>query len=151
MKPGTVTRIALLIAVALSTGAVHGPYAENYVLVVFRDGVSRTRDNLAITPAELRAFREAKTVADRIMATPHYTNDGATNTTLAELGVDRSERLFQRIKPMNQKTGLNFSNAYGLHVTLASVPQAVAALRHLQSVVYASPNWDVSPMRRPIR
>jgi Subtilase family len=75
---------------------------------------------------------------------------------LARLGVDRSDRLFGgvshgRLATMRataeQRLGrslLDFSNAYLLHVTGASVASAVTALRAEPDVAYAAPNWTVA-------
>jgi len=113
------------------------PYADDRVLVVFAGGVTSTGD----------------VVVGRGAA---FTNDSTTNAILAGLGVDRSERLFRTfsrdglaVMHANAQAALgtplvDFSNAYRLHLTGASVRQAVTALLESPAVVYASPDFQVS-------
>ena len=112
-------------------------YADGRVLVVFANGVTGAGD----------------VVSGRGAA---YTNDAATNASLAGLGVDHSERLFRKFDRSslagmhaNAQASLgrplvDFSNAYRLHLSGASVRQAVTALLQSPSVVYASPDFRVS-------
>ena len=112
-------------------------YADGRVLVVYAGGVNGTSD----------------VVSGRGAA---FTNDSATNANLASLGVDRSERLFRKIDRNTLATMranaqatlgtplVDFSNAYRLHVTGASVRQALTALLQSPSVVYASPDFRVT-------
>jgi hypothetical protein len=134
-------------------------FALGEVVVVFRAGVSVAKDTFILSPLELLALRKGTSQNARSMASvPRYTNDAATDQSLAMLGVDRSERLFQNFSrstlsgmytgaeaALRQPGLLDFSNAYRLHITNATVRQAIARLRKLPSVVYASPNWIVSP------
>jgi len=113
-------------------------YANGRVLVVFASGVTGSRD----------------VVSGRGAA---FTNDSATNNSLAGLGVDGSERLF-RTFDRGSLAGMHataeadlgrplvdFSNAYRLHLTKgSSVRQAVTALLQSPAVVYASPDFRVS-------
>src|SRR6266481_2896835 len=112
-------------------------YADGRVLVVFASGVTGTSD----------------VVSGRGAA---FTNDSTTNASLAGLGVDRSERLFRKFSRdslaamhANAQAALgrpvvDFSNAYRLHLTGASVRQAVTALLQSPAVVYASPDFRVT-------
>src|SRR5712664_856415 len=112
-------------------------YANGRVLVVFASGVTGTSD----------------VVSGRGAA---FTNDSTTNASLAGLGVDRSERLFRTfnrdslaVMHADAQAALgtplvNFSNAYHLHLTGASVREAVTALLQSPAVVYASPDFRVS-------
>src|SRR6266404_5298974 len=112
-------------------------YANGRVLVVFASGVTGTSD----------------VVSGRGAA---FTNDSTTNDSLAGLGVDRSERLFRTfnreslaVMHADAQAALgtplvNFSNAYRLHLTGASVREAVTALLQSPAVVYASPDFRVS-------
>ena len=112
-------------------------YADGRVLVVFASGVTGTSD----------------LVSGRGAA---FTNDSTTNANLAALGVDRSERLFRSLNRdslaamhTNAQSALgvplvDFSNAYRLHLTGASVRQAVTALLQSPAVAYASPDFRVT-------
>src|SRR5713101_4832969 len=112
-------------------------YADGRVLVVFASGVTGTSDVVSGRGAP-------------------FTNDSATNANLAGLGVDRSERLFRKFSRdslaamhANAQAALgrpvvDFSNAYRLHLTGASVRQAVTALLQSPAVVYASPDFRVT-------
>jgi len=112
-------------------------YADAHVLVVFAGGVTGTSD----------------VVSGRGAA---FTNDSMTNVTLAGLGVDRSERLFRKLDRnalaamhANAQAAagtplLDFSNAYRLHLSGASVRQALAALLQSPAVAYASPDLRVA-------
>jgi hypothetical protein len=119
----------------LAAGA-NTPFVDGRVLVVFANGVTAARD--------LASGRGAA-----------ITNDAPTNGLLQRLGVDQSERLFRQFDRPTL-TGMrthaeaalgrplmDFSNAYRLHVTGASVHQAVLALLQSPNVVYASPDWRV--------
>src|SRR5437660_2083863 len=104
----------------LAAGA-KAPYADAHVLVVFANGVTGTSDVVSGGGAA-------------------FTNDSTTNATLAGLGVDRSERLLRKldrntlaVMHANAQAAagtrlVDFSNAYRLHLTGASVRQALAAL-----------------------
>jgi hypothetical protein len=119
----------------LAAGAA-APFADSRVVVVFAAGVTGTSD----------------VVSGRGAA---FTTDGTINTILASLGADRSERLFRQFSrdTLSQMVGnaqaalgvplTDFSNAYRVHLTGASVRQAVTALLQSPSVVYASPDFRV--------
>ena len=90
-------------------------------------------------------------------AVPAYTSDAAINTTLASLGVDQTvpscspARMHQRLVSLRaaaeKVTGhsvLDFTHAYVLHLTNASVATAVERLRASGAVAYAAPNWTVT-------
>ncbi|MBO0838127.1 MAG: S8 family serine peptidase, partial [Actinobacteria bacterium] len=77
------------------------------------------------------------------------------------LGVDQTDKLFTGV-PQSKLDGmrstaeqqlgrslLDFGHAYVLHVTHASVADAVARLRSNSSVAYAAPNWTVSTANTP--
>lgn len=112
-------------------------YADGRVLVVFAGGVTGTSDVVSGRGAS-------------------FTNDPATNATLARLGVDHGERLFRSFDRnslaalhANAETAtgtplVDFSNAYRLHLTGASVRQAVTALLQSPAVAYASPDFRVT-------
>lgn len=139
----------------LSIGPQH-PYAASEVIVAYRDGIAGTRDLVTVDKPALRAMREG--VAHHALgAVPSYTNDFTLNRLLGSIGVDRSEHLFRHfnqsaLEALNSNTmrfgqrRLNFANAYLLHVSAASVPQAVALLGKYPAVAYVSPNWTVAPM-----
>ena len=135
-------------------------FVPSEVVVVFQTGVAGTDETFAVPSSELLALRKEKDRRALTAATvPAYTNDAATNEELAALGVDRSEHLFQAVSRSTlstmhsraqlaspQEQLLDFSNAYRLHISDASVQQAVLALSRLRSVTYASPNWIIDTM-----
>ena len=136
------------------------PFVAGQVVVVFRDGVRGTRETFALASSTLMSLRKSKARHTlSIEGVPLYTNDAATNEELAAVGVDLSEHLFQGFSRSTlssmfaraqaaspQEQLLDFSNAYRLHITDASVQQAVSAISKLPSVAYVSPNWIVSTM-----
>jgi hypothetical protein len=90
--------------------------------------------------------------------------DGATARTakaMGQLGVDHSRRMFSgtdhdRLATMRDatqhatgRTLLDFPDAYVLHLTCSSVPEAVERLRANPDVAYAAPNWTVATSRTP--
>jgi hypothetical protein len=127
------------------------PYAAHQVVVVYGSGVSAPA-HVSIPAGSLR---QAGT------ATAGYTSSPRLNQVLAGLGVDRSDQLFggvshDRLASMRAATEqqlgrplLDFSNAYVLHITGASVASAIAALRLNPDVTYASPNWTVATTNTP--
>lgn len=121
------------------------PYVSGRVIVVYRDGVA-SPDKIVLSRRSALALRRAKSNVARVALAPAYTNDSSTNRLLASFGVDHSERLFSHARASHTPGRLNFMNAYRLHVTASRVHQAVAALLKSPSVVYASPDWYVSPM-----
>lgn len=133
------------------------PFADNRVIVVFRDGVGASTDLTSVSKSSLVAMRQAKGRLS-FAQVPQYTNDAAVNTTLATIGTDRSERLFSKVprstlsamrSNAQARIGhplLNISSAYLLHITGAPVRKAVTELLKLPSVAYASPDWRVEPM-----
>ena len=112
-------------------------FADGRVLVVFAGGVTGSAD----------------VVSGRHAA---FTNSVAINALLDTLGVDRSERLFRTFDRSalatmraNAEAALgttlaDFSNAYRLHLSGASVRQAVFSLLQSPNIVYASPDWRVA-------
>lgn len=149
----------------LSNPVHHHPYASHEVLVVYNGGVHGTRSVVNVPMAKVKAMRKIKSLTGSVAPSqaPKYTTSGKLNALLARLGVDRSTRLFRnipsgRLQAMAEQAStasghpmLNIGNAYKLHVTNASVPKAVAALRRLGAVSYASPAYYVSTMHtRPI-
>jgi len=135
------------------------PFAADTVIVVFRAGVSVAQDVQAVDQATLLRMR-VEVAHQQLGAVPAYTNDATANRVLATLGVDRSERLFRQFNRsalggMVAQTqsamarSLDFSNAYRLHITGASVRSAVSALLKLPSVEYASPDWHVESLQSP--
>ena len=134
------------------------PFADGRVVVVFRDGVSPSSDNLSISSKTLHALARSKFGVTQPLVTPAYTNDVIVNQALARMGVSKADRLFGKFSKSTlsaarstQSSGrlLNFANAYRLNVTLTSVTQAVTTLLKLPSIAYASPDWIVGPMQSP--
>ena len=103
-------------------------YASDEVLIGFRPGVGSQSTRFVVPTATVRAMRTTQNV-------PAYTNDSQTNRTLANLGVDRTERFAP--------------NAYRVHLTARSVRDGIAALAKLPAVSYVSPNWYVATMQAP--
>lgn len=130
--------LALLTLVQTSAQQTYRP---GVVVVVYRNDVSVAADRFDVAPEQLRALQNAAragTLHDGDV--PHYTNDLATNRVLLSLGVARSERLFVATHTSNPM----LQRAYLLSIA-APVRQAVAQLRRLTTVVYASPDWYVTP------
>jgi hypothetical protein len=137
--------------------AVH-PYAPGWLVVVYREGVSASQETITVGNEMLLALRRAATHHATAAALPQYTSDARINRVLAELGVDRSERLFRGVNRsalsalrsgVQMPAGhavLDFANAYKLHLTNASVPHAVQALLKVTEVAYVSPDWTVTAM-----
>src|SRR5438445_1255040 len=133
-QPGLPDKAQLIADLAAGAKAL---YADAHVLVVFAGGVTGTSD----------------VVSGRGAA---FTNDSTTNVILAGLGVDSSERLFRKLDRnalaamhANAQAAagtplLDFSNAYRLHLSGASVRQALAALLQSPAVAYASPDLQVA-------
>jgi hypothetical protein len=83
----------------------------------------------------------------RVSLGPAYTTDARLNKALAGLGVDRAEQLVA--DAADQETGqptLDISRLYRLHVSGASVADAVTTLRADPAIAYASPNWRVTSL-----
>lgn len=130
-------------------------YAPNQLNVVFSGSAVPTQDTFSVSPDTLVHLRNGKT------STPNYTRDAATNSLLASLGVDRVDRLFgqfqrSQLQSMHAQTQarvsvpvLDFSNAYHLHFTSASMSSALAALQASPDVAYVAPDWTVAPMHAP--
>lgn len=147
VDPGPGAKLGLIDRTRLITDLLQGPqqpYAKDTVLVVLAPGVTAAND--------------VGTAAARTSpgAAPAYTSDAATNRLLGRLGVDRMERLFRTFDrgalsamhaSAKTSTGaplLDISNAYRLHVTGASVLDAVGQLLQSRAAVYASPDWQVA-------
>jgi hypothetical protein len=122
---------AVLLFLGQLTAAPPQQFAPNRVIVVYRNGIT--------------APQEVVTVSGPMAGVPAYTNDPVVNRVLAELGVDRSEHLFSHVN----SAPLNLPNAYRLHITAASVRQAVQTLSKLPQVIYVSPDWIAAPMHKP--
>jgi hypothetical protein len=81
---------------------------------------------------------------------PAYTTNGHLNRVLAGLGVADMAQVFRgasraALGPVSPG-GLDLTRAYVVHVTNASMPIALAALRSSPAVAYAAPDWTVAPM-----
>ncbi len=138
------------------------PFVPNRVVVVYRDGVSAPQDVINVDKATLRSMRAAVAKhATASMSVPSYTTDSVVNRALGTLGVDRSERLFRQFNrstlsalrsgaSTNASVALDFSNAYRLHISAASVRDAVQTLAKLPEVAYVSPDWTVNAMHAPV-
>lgn len=147
--------------IANLAAAAPSQYAPNQLVVVFRAGVTPARDVLTVPTSTLAAMRSARTSAARAAAAPAYTNSAGVNATLAALGVDHIERLFRQFDRATLKAQhdraqaavsfpvLDFSSAYRMHLTGASVSQAFLALQQSPDVVYVSPDWTVATMHSP--
>ena len=106
--------------------------------------------------ADLLRSRSAPYAPQEVVAVYRDTNKPALNAMLGRLGVDRASRLFTGISPQRLEALYtsaaratrdrlpDFSRAVVLHLTAASVPAAVAALRADPDVTYAEPDWIVS-------
>ncbi len=119
------------------------PYMPGVVNVLFRAGISSYQDAARFTPSK-------KTVAA-------YTNDTQVNGVFAKLGVDRITRIASavdrsRLAGMHARTlsrdsaAFNLANAFQVHLTSSTVPDAVRQIGRLSSVAYAAPDWIVSTM-----
>ncbi len=127
-------------------------YASDRIIIVYGAGVSSSSDRLTVDTGTLRSLHPGS------VTVPRYTNDASTNRTLAQIGVDSSERLFSafnrstlaalRSTSMSAtgRPGLDFTNAYRLHITNSSVLHAVRVLAQLPTVAYASPDWTVETL-----
>ncbi|HZY98966.1 MAG TPA: hypothetical protein VFE36_05295 [Candidatus Baltobacteraceae bacterium] len=81
--------------------------------------------------------------------------DSQLNALMSKLGASRMERLFQKIpqsalesmraaaQSKVRQPLLDIGNAYVAQVTKLPVPEAIARLRRLPQVAYASPDWSV--------
>lgn len=136
------------------------PFKSDRVVVVFKPGVAPVSDVQTVSLSALNRDRRAATVAGRAQNAPLYTGDRSMNLLLANLGVDKIDRLFrkvsaQRLSTMGQTVrvgggrALPFGLAYRLHVTHASVRQATLQLLRSPDVLYASPDWYVATMQSP--
>lgn len=127
------------------------PYAAQQVQVVYGAGVS----------APAHQSIPASSLRQPGAATPAYTSAPSLNQLLASLGVDRADQLFDGVShnvlatmraTAEEQLGqplLDFSNAYLLHLTGASVATAVTTLRSNPNVAYAAPNWTVATTSTP--
>jgi len=109
--------------------------------------------------ADLLRPKSAPYAAQEVVAI--YRDTAPLNKLLARLGVDKASRLFTGMTPGRlgalyasaQRTTLNpmpdFARAVVLHVTAASVPTAVTALRADADVAFAEPDWIVSTAYTP--
>jgi Subtilase family len=140
-------------------------FAAGRVIVAFTPGVTMTRDSDALSPAQVRALQLALLARRRDLGAHTFTTDARTNQTLAQLGVDRVDRLFSRLdrgtlgslraraESRTRHTLVPFDNAFVVHVGAGTVSEAARRLRALPGVAYASPDYAVQSMiagRRPI-
>lgn len=149
---------ALQQFLAYFQGSSRELYAPNALLVVFKDGVGPSSDDVTIAAKTLRAMRTAKTMLQRQSSAPRYTNDASINGAFAALGVSRVNRMFagfdrSRLSSMRNTAQsqvrqplLNIGNAYRVQINSASITQAISALRNLNGIAYAGPDWRISPM-----
>lgn len=147
---------ALSWAVEGTANAV--PFAPGRVIVAFRDGTSISSDHLTVSPAIVQAMSSARSKQELYSNAPSYTNDTAVNHALADAGIMQSNRLFSGMQRATlssmhaqaqarvNRPLLNIGNVFSLSISKGSVESAVAALRAIPSVAYASPDWTVSPM-----
>jgi hypothetical protein len=81
---------------------------------------------------------------------PAYTTNVHLNRMLAGLGVAEMTQVFRGASRTGlgpaPSGGLDLTRAYVVHVTNASMPIALAALRSSPAVAYAAPDWTVAPM-----
>jgi hypothetical protein len=113
------------------------PYAAHSVVVVYKTGIVASAP-FSITPERLHALQTLAAHGElRDADLPQYTNEQRTNRALLAIGVERVERLFNAPQ---------LGPTYRLWIAGATVNDAVAKLRSLPTVAYASPNWYVSPM-----
>ena len=133
-------------------------FVPGRVVVVFKDGVTMQQDHQALTPAATSMLMRGVLKRDRSMSPHAFTTDARTNLALMQLGVDKADRLFakldrgtlssmrSRAQARTTKTLLPIENAFVLHVSASSVPNAVHALRASSSVAYVAPDYAVSSM-----
>ncbi|HTU81283.1 MAG TPA: S8 family serine peptidase [Candidatus Acidoferrales bacterium] len=145
-----------LMAALMKRPSIH-PYVQGWVVVVYRPGTEASKDNFDLDRQTLIALRRA-IARHQPLTAPEYTNDFRLNRELAQLGVDRSDRLFTQfnrsvlssmsssVRPQNGQPILDFANTYKLHLASASVPHAVQALSKLMEIAYVSPDWTVDTM-----
>lgn len=148
-----------LLAITLSKDPPQSPFVSGRVIVVFQAGITGVQDLVTVPARVLQKLRAAKTATVIMSSPPSYTNSAAVNTSLALLGVDRSERLFARLdrgtlsmmhsmtRSSNGRGTIDFSNAYRLNVAGSSVQNAVAKLAKIPGVAYVSPDWRVTTMQ----
>ncbi|MBC5801866.1 MAG: S8 family serine peptidase [Candidatus Eremiobacteraeota bacterium] len=146
------------------------PYVDGQLIVIFRAGISASRDSIMLSPKTLQTLDAAKP-AVRAAIAPAYTNDTRINSLLAAAGVDKQEKLFTRIGsgvlsslraaplpsrgvlssirmegvPFGGGTQpvLDLSNVYRIHVTRLSVEHVMQLLTASGGVSYVSPDWRV--------
>ena len=143
---GTLRRaVVICLGACITTlgaaGAQPHGYAPGVVIVAYRDGVNVAASPFVVERSrlfDLRARDARGQLAERDV--PRYTSDARTNRAMLGAGVTRSERLFGKVPQIRP--------AYRLHVIGESVQQALAQIRALPTVMYASPDWYVSPMIR---
>lgn len=144
-----------------------GPYVSDRVLVVFNASAGVAQDVYTVPSATMAALRKrtAKT-ATASVAIPNYTSDYRLNRTLAQLGVDKLERIGRTVSRASLQASralaasrrtqtasaaplLDLSQAYRVHLTGASVVKAVRALKGMPSIAYVGPDYTVRTMNAP--
>jgi hypothetical protein len=149
------TRDQELAAIAASPVPAH-PYVDGEVVVVLRSG-TRLPDRLSLTTAQVRSLHLAPGAKRAATAEPYaYTADTALNHALNVAGVSSVKHLFDSIgssrltmireRARNPQNILPIENTYLLTIANATVPAAVERLRTVTSVLYASPNFRITPM-----
>lgn len=138
------------------------PYAAGRVLVVFKNSVGVMQDTYNVPARTLTAMRK-KNTAKSAAVVPQYTSDYTVNHVFAKLGVDgftRIGRSVSRSKLQSMRftaaaqhpgaaSGLDIANAYRVHLTGATVVNAVRALRDVPGVAYVTPDFTVHTMNAP--
>jgi hypothetical protein len=142
--------LAVLVSSRVGLAAGNEPYASGRIIVAFRDGTHPLRDPLVLSPAEAQTVRDDASRHQTSSNVPAYTNDDATNHALALAGAYRLERLYKTALPSASPapSGINLSNAYVVYIGGVPVREAVATLRKLSTVAYASADWRVDTMNQ---
>ena len=155
-NPALLDRRAVMIELMRSP---YRPFVPGRVVVVFSDNVTAQNDVIQISGATMAALKGAHTDSERARMAPEYTTDANTNAMLAQMGVDRVERVargFDRgrlhamVSQARARTGqplLDIGNAYRLHTVNADVEDVAAHLRSMTNIFkYAEPDYTVSSM-----
>jgi hypothetical protein len=141
LRRAAVICLGACITMLAAAGAQSRGYAPGMLIVAYREGITVAASPFVVEHSrllDLRARDARGQLAERDV--PRYTSDVRTNRAMLEAGVARSERLFGKVPQMRP--------THRLHVIGESVQQALARIRALPTVLYASPDWYVSPMIR---
>ena len=120
--------------------------------VVLAQTVTASAPSLVVPKTTLARLRAAAPRPGALPAgaVPAYTTNGPLNRALAGLGVANMARVFRgdsaAASGPASSGGLDLTRAYVLHLTNASMPGALAALRASPAIAYAAPDWTVAPM-----